>query len=64
MSKTPDESTIVMMDVYTWDYPDFSDASIESMQYEDGTPMTSDEIEAYMEANSCIVNEKAHESLQ
>lgn len=45
------------------DYPDFSDAYISYAEFEDGTPLTQQEIEQFEEENYGIVNDLAHDSV-
>ena len=41
-----DLTSVEVADVKLWDAPDFVDAFIESAEYDDGTPLTEDELEA------------------
>lgn len=45
------------------DYPDFSDAYIAYAEFEDGTPLSEDELMRLEEENYGLVNDLAHESL-
>jgi hypothetical protein len=45
------------------DYPDFSDAYFSYACYEDGTPLTDDELNKLTEDNDDILYEKAYDSL-
>ncbi len=45
------------------DYPDFSDAYFCYACYEDGTPLTDDELNKLTEDNGDLLNEKAYDSL-
>lgn len=45
------------------DYPDFSDAYIAYAEFEDGTPLSEDELMRLGEENYGLVNDLAHESL-
>jgi len=45
------------------DYPDFSDAYFSYACYEDGTPLTDDELNKLTEDNSDLLYEKAYDSL-
>lgn len=47
--------------IHAWDYPDFCDAYICYAEYEDGTPLTEDELDALHDANSDLVHELAHQ---
>ena len=45
------------------DYPDFSDAYFSYACYEDGTPLTDDELEKLADQNGDVLWEKAYDSL-
>ena len=45
------------------DYPDFSDAYFSYACYEDGTPLTDDELNKLTEDNDDFLYEKAYDSL-
>jgi len=45
------------------DYPDFSDAYFSYACYEDGTPLTDDELNKLTEDNGDLLYEKAYDSL-
>jgi hypothetical protein len=45
------------------DYPDFSDAYFCYACYEDGTPLTDDELNKFTEDNGDLLYEKAYDSL-
>ena len=45
------------------DYPDFSDAYFSYACYEDGTPLTDDELNKFTEDNGDLLYEKAYDSL-
>ena len=49
--------------VYDWDYPDFSDAYFSNGCYEDGTPLTEEELELITERYSNVLWEMAFDSL-
>jgi hypothetical protein len=49
--------------VDSWDYPDFSDAYFSYACYEDGTPLTDDELNKFTEDNGDLLYEKAYDSL-
>lgn len=49
-------------DVHSWDYPDFCDAYISYAEWEDGTPLTDEELEEFYEANRDVVYELAYKS--
>lgn len=38
-------TNVELADVHGWDAPDFSDAYVAYAEYEDGTPLTEDELE-------------------
>lgn len=69
--KAPQAKTIVDVNydsieidgIDTDDYPDFSDAYISYAEFEDGTPLTQQELERFEEENYGIVNDLAHDSL-
>ena len=46
-------------DVKAWDYPDFCDAFVEYAEWEDGTPLTDDEINLLNENNPEVAQEAA-----
>ena len=45
------------------DYPDFSDAYFSYACYEDGTPLTDQELDKLADQNGDILHEKAYDSL-
>jgi hypothetical protein len=45
------------------DYPDFSDAYFSYACYEDGTPLTDDELNKFTEDNGDLLYKKAYDSL-
>ena len=45
------------------DYPDFCDAYFAYAEYEDGTPLTDDELIELTDRNGDIVHERAYDSL-
>lgn len=45
------------------DYPDFSDAYFSYACYEDGTPLTDEELDKLADQNGDILHEKAFDSL-
>jgi hypothetical protein len=45
------------------DYPDFADAYFSYACYEDGTPLTDDELEKLADQNADVLHEKAYDSL-
>ena len=49
-------------DVHAWDYPDFCDAYISYAEWEDGTPLTDEELEEFCDANKDVVYELAYNS--
>lgn len=46
----------------TDDYPDFVDAYIASADYEDGTPLTDEELQAFQEENYDLVSQMIHDN--
>ena len=46
----------------TDDYPDFVDAYITSADYEDGTPLTDEELQAFQEENYDLVSQMIHDN--
>jgi|TARA_B110000908_G_scaffold53779_1_gene65544 hypothetical protein len=56
---------IVIGGVEMYDYPDFCDAYVEEASFEDGTPLTDDQLNAFneLEETLCYVNENAYTSL-
>ena len=45
------------------DYPDFADAYFSYACYEDGTPLTDEELDKLAEQNADVLWEKAYDSL-
>lgn len=62
--KEVDLGSIEIAGVDMNDYPDFSDAYIDSMNFVDGTPLTELQIEEFSDYNPEIVSQKAHDTLQ
>jgi hypothetical protein len=58
-----DMRSIEIDGIDTEDYPDFSDAYIAYAEFEDGTPLSEDELMRLEEENYGLVNDLAHESL-
>lgn len=50
---------VLVSGVDSTDYPDFCDAYFESAGYEDGTPLTDDELEELQDLHPEILNELA-----
>ena len=48
-------------DVQPWDYPDFCDAIFVDCCFEDGTPLTDEEVEELSETYPDVLNEMAFE---
>jgi hypothetical protein len=46
----------------TEDYPDFVDAYIAAAEYEDGTPLTDEELQAFQEENYDLVSQMIHDN--
>ena len=51
------------MGVDSRDYPDFADAHFSYACYEDGTPLTDEELDKLAEQNADVLWEKAYDSL-
>jgi len=62
-TRQPDYSSVSMGGVDTKDYPNLCDSFIEEMDWDDGTPMTEEELNKFQEDNPDIVYELALESL-
>lgn len=58
--KVVDEDSIEVDGVETWDYPDFADAYADYAEFEDGTPLTEQQLELLSDQHSEIIHEKAH----
>jgi cob(I)alamin adenosyltransferase len=56
-----DISSIEIDGIDTSDYPDFVDAYIASADYEDGTPLTDEELNQFQEENYDLVSELIHD---
>lgn len=56
-----DVSSIEIDGIDTSDYPDFVDAYIASADYEDGTPLTDEELNQFQEENYDLVSELIHD---
>lgn len=59
--KPVDISSIEIDDIDTSDYPDFSDAYISYAEYEDGTPLSEEELMKLEDQNYGITNELIHD---
>jgi len=53
--------SIEIEDVFRDDYPDFSDAYISYAEYEDGTPLTEDELQEFQDDQYGLVGELIHD---
>ena len=62
MFKDREVSRFEVEDVHAWDYPDFCDAYISYAEWEDGTPLTDEELEEFCDANKDVVYELAYNS--
>ena len=49
-----DEASIILDDINTRDYPDFSDAYISYAEFKDGTPLTDDQLDELNRDSSFI----------
>ena len=58
-----DKSSIEIDGVDTKDYPDLCDAYISYAEWEDGTPLTDEELDSLTEKESDLGHELAHEAL-
>jgi hypothetical protein len=63
LSSRVDQSSITLGDVHTWDYPDFADAYIEYAEFNDGTPLSDEELNQLNDEMSDDINQLAHDSL-
>jgi len=61
--KTVDRASLSVEGVHAWDYPDFCDAHFVGATFEDGTPLTDEEMEKLNENYSDVLWEMAYESL-
>ena len=60
--KPVDISSIEIDNIDMDDYPDFVDAYIVAADYEDGTPLTDEELEQFQEENYGLVGELIHDN--
>lgn len=58
---TIQEVYLELLNVHSWDYPDFSDAYIYSGEWKTGKPLTSQEIDIFNEYNHDLIYERAME---
>jgi len=63
LTKPIDRSTIEVDGVDSSDYPDFADAFISYAEYEDGTPLTDDELDKLTDEMADEVNDMAIQSI-
>jgi len=63
VSSRVDKGSISIANIDTSDYPDFSDAYIEYAEFEDGTPLTDEEIDQLNDEMSDEIHQLAYESL-
>lgn len=61
--KNIDMASLSVEDVDSRDYPDFCDAYLIGGVYEDGTPLTDEEMDELGEKYPELVNEMAYDSL-
>jgi hypothetical protein len=54
--------TATVEGIYGYDYPDFVDAFISYLEFEDGTPFNDNELIEFCEENYSITNELIHEN--
>ena len=59
--KSVDVGSIEIEDIDTADYPDFSDAYITYAEFEDGTPLSEDELMRLEDENYGLTNELIHD---
>lgn len=52
--------SIHLASVHRWDHPDYSDAYIEYAEWEDGTPLTDEELESANDREGELINEIAN----
>lgn len=55
-------NSVVLENVHRWDHPDYCDAFIGYAEWEDGTPLTDDELEEANEDYGDLINELANET--
>lgn len=58
---TTEEVSLELLDVHSWDYPDFCDAYIYAGEWKKGKPLTSQEIDILNEYNRALIQERAME---
>lgn len=61
--KKVDRRSLSVDGVHAWDYPDFCDAYLIDATFEDGTPLTDDEMDQLNEEYPDVVWEMAYDSL-
>ena len=52
----------IVEDIFTYDYPEFVDAFISYLEFDDGTPFNDNELVEFCEENYSITNELIHEN--
>ena len=52
-----------VQDVHAWDYPDFSDACFADCTFEDGTPLSDEQVDELNEKYQDVLWDKAFDSL-
>lgn len=60
-SREVDRTTLSVTDVNMSDYPDFSDAWVDSASFVDGGELSEDELNEFTDSYPEVVNELAHE---
>jgi len=63
ISSRVDKSTIELDGVNSSDYPEFSDAFIAAANFEDGTPLTDDELDQLQDEMADEIHQMAYDSL-
>jgi hypothetical protein len=61
--KEVDWHSLAVDDVYSWDYPDFSDAHFCEAQFVDGTPLTDEELMQLTDKYADVMWEMAYDAL-
>ncbi len=51
---------IDVANIHAWDYPDFCDAYLCSASWQDGTPLTENELDELQDSQSHLAHELAH----
>jgi hypothetical protein len=61
--KKVDRGSLSVEGVHAWDYPDFCDAYLIGATFEDGTPLTDEEMDQLNEEYPDVIWEMAYDSL-